>query len=163
MKRTPRTTRARAAVATAAALLAAGLGLATASTASATTSATTSVSAAPAYSSSSYVVASVGLNGNFGNGYVQLWYDPTTGDNWARLVSLKGRGSSWEAYVANTDNAVGYNTSSGSNGTPACSTTLSGSTFVACSPQIHSPVAAAYAYGYNYVGGTSYTGDTGYY
>jgi hypothetical protein len=154
MKRIPRPT--RAAVATATALLAAGLGLATASTASA-------APAAPAYSSSSYVVASVGLNGNFGNGYVQLWYDPTTGDNWARLVSLKGRGSSWEAYVANTDNAVGYNTSSGSNGTPACSTTLSGSTFVACSPQIHSPVAAAYAYGYNYVGGTSYTGDTGYY
>jgi len=58
--------------------------------------------------SDSYVVASTPLveNGNssWNYGYLQLWYDGCTGDNWGRLVSLVGSGNA-EVSVYNTNRA----------------------------------------------------------
>jgi len=117
----------------------------------------------------SYVVASMPLkNLSTGEaewyyGYVQLWYDTGTGTNWARFVSLMGTGSNWSVSVIREDGAYQYQNSFTESGTPACGTSISGSTVVICSPPIYSPVLKASARADMWFGNTEYAAQTGYY
>jgi hypothetical protein len=110
----------------------------------------------PAYSPSSYVVLSMPLiNFNTGvaswnYGYVQLWYDPVAGRNWARTVSklpgttevyandyrqpVNGGLGSANAYVDDTNGSVAGYDSTGSY-VSACSASLG----AVCSYEIYSP------------------------
>ena len=131
---------------------------------------------AEAYSSDSYVVSSAPLyssateESSWNYGYVQLWYDPDAGRNWARVVFLLGGAS--ETYARVTREAVSGGTGSASayyddiNGSKtgydstgsyilACGASLS----VICSYEVYAPNNPAYADGVVEQGGTEYIAE----
>jgi len=117
----------------------------------------------PAYSSSSYVVASVPLHNvttgeaEWSYGYVQLWYDPTTGDNWTRVVSLLSDTTVNCAFIAR---ANPWLQESGGACTIQYSTVV-GSVYL--SPEVYSPVSKADAMADVTANGVNYYGETGWY
>lgn len=128
---------------------------------------------AQAYSSSSYVVSSMPLyssatqQSSWNYGYVQLWYDPVAGRNWARVVFLLGGAT--ETYAKVTRSAVSGGLGSASayyddtNGTKtgydstgsyllACNASLS----IACSYEVYAPNNPAAAEGIVETSGVEY-------
>lgn len=103
--------------------------------------------------SDSYVVASTPLYNNsthvssWNYGYLQLWYDGCTGNNWGRLVSLVGSGP---------NDVVVYNPKGANNDGGGCDTNLS----IVTTGTIHSPNDPAGTYGEIAVGNTTYTAET---
>jgi hypothetical protein len=115
--------------------------------------------AAVVHPDSSYVVASMPLinettgQSSYNYGYVQLWYDTATGDNWARMVFLVNTPVNFfRTRVTRADNGYGYQDSTGysQSGSPAtnhagCANSVN--PYVVCSWTTYSPNQTASAAG----------------
>lgn len=114
---------------------------------------TRAAAAAPACSGNAVIVSMPLINSNTGqsswnNGYVQLWYNGCSGNNWARVVSQLSGTTLIDADVYNTDHV----SSGWAHGYPNPNPLTSG--------QIHSPVKNAGAFGDVIANGVAYYAES---